>query len=74
MKLTPNKTPVELIKEGLFGGIYFRTFIMMLMENGIESHAKNLMSWEISIKSIIVHIFMILLLINRFEMWINKNW
>ena len=50
MKLTPNKTPVELIKEGLFGGTYFRTFIMMLMENGIESHAKNLMSWEISIK------------------------
>ena len=44
MKLTPNKTPVELIKEGLFGGTYFRTFIMMLMENGIESHAKNLMS------------------------------
>ena len=66
MKLTPNKTPVELIKEGLFGGTYFRTFIMMLMENGIKSHAKNLMSWEISIKLlIIVQIFMILLLINR---------
>ena len=24
MEFTPNKTPIEVIKEGAFGGIYFR--------------------------------------------------
>ena len=24
MKFSPNKTPIEIIKEGVFGGAYFR--------------------------------------------------
>ena len=28
-----NKTPVEIIKEGAFGGTYFRDFILVLMVN-----------------------------------------
>ena len=45
-----NKTTVEVIKEGTFGGTYFRE--------------KNLFSWKILIKSIIVQVIMMLVLIN----------
>ena len=60
MDFGANKTPVEVIKKGAFG----RTYILMLMLNGTESHGKNLMSWEILIKSIIAQIIMVLVLIN----------
>ena len=39
MNFGTNKTPVEIIKEGAFGGTYFREW-----QNGIENHEKNLMS------------------------------
>ena len=32
MDFNPNKTPVEIIKEGVFGGTYLETFILILMK------------------------------------------
>ena len=43
MNFHANKTPVEITKEGAFGGTYF-TFILVLMGNGIKSHGKKLMT------------------------------
>ena len=43
MKFNPNKTHVEIIKEGAFGGLILETFIQVLIENGTEIHKKNLM-------------------------------
>ena len=40
------------------------TFILVLMVNSTKSHGKNLMSWEILIKSIIVQIITMLVLMN----------
>ena len=65
MDIGANKTPVEVIKEGVFGGTSLQTFILVLMVNGIESDGKNLMSSKILIRSIIVQIVMMLVLINR---------
>ena len=65
MDIGANKTPVEVIKEGVFGGTSLETFILVLMVNGIESDGKNLMSSKILIRSIIVQIVMMLVLINR---------
>ena len=39
-----DKTPVKLIKEGAFGGTYFRDFIIVIMVNGTKIVGKNLMS------------------------------
>ena len=39
-----NKTPVEIIREGPFGGTYFRDIILVLLESGTKSHEKNLIS------------------------------
>ena len=43
MDFSPNKTPIEIIKEGAFGGTYFRD-IQMLVKNGTKIHEKNLIS------------------------------
>ena len=45
-------------------GLISETFILVLMVNGTKSHEKNVMSWEILIKSIIAHVVMMLVLIN----------
>ena len=42
MDFSPNKTPIQIIKEGAFGGTYFREFILILIKNGIKIHGKNL--------------------------------
>ena len=44
MDFGPNKTPVEIIKEGVFRGTYFREIYPGVNGIGIESHGKNLMS------------------------------
>ena len=44
MDFKPNKTPIEIIKEGVFGGTYFRTFILVLIKNRKKNHGKNLFS------------------------------
>ena len=43
MDFSPNKTPIEVIREGAFGGTYFRD-ILVFMENGTKTHGKNLIS------------------------------
>ena len=42
MDFSPNKTPIEIIKEGAFSNTYFREFILIVMKNGIKIHEKNL--------------------------------
>ena len=49
-----NKIPVEVIKEGAFGGNIIETFILVLMVIGTESHGRKLISWKILIKNTIV--------------------
>ena len=44
--------------------LVLETFTLVLIVNGTESHGKNLMSWEILIKSITAQIIMMLLLID----------
>ena len=41
MDFSPNKKPIQVIKEVAFGGTYFRD-ILVLMGSGTESHGKNL--------------------------------
>ena len=42
MDFSPNKTPIEIIKEGAFGGTYFRNIYSSLMRSGAKIHGKNL--------------------------------
>ena len=44
MNLSPNKTPIEIIKEGAFAVLILETFILVLMRNGTKIHGKNLFS------------------------------
>ena len=39
-----NKTPVEVIKEGMLEVLILETFILMLMRSCAKSHGKNLIS------------------------------
>ena len=40
MGFSPNKTPIEIIKEGAFGGTYFRD--IYCTKSGTKIHGKNL--------------------------------
>ena len=42
MNFSPNKTPIETIKEGAFGGTILERFILVLMKSGRKIHGKNL--------------------------------
>ena len=42
MKYSPNKTPIEIIKEGAFDGTYFRDIYSDISESGTKIHGKNL--------------------------------
>ena len=44
MKFNPNKTPIEIIKEGAFHGTYFRDIYLVLLRSGTVIVGKNLMS------------------------------
>ena len=44
MKFGANKTRVEVIKEGAFGGTYFRDIYPGINENGTKNRGKNLIS------------------------------
>ena len=44
MNFSPNKTPIEIIKEGAFVVLILETFILVLMRNGTKIHGKNLFS------------------------------
>ena len=43
MDFGANKTPIEVIREGSFGGSYFRD-IQVLIKNGTKIHGKSLIS------------------------------
>ena len=55
---------VKVTKEGGFGGTCFRDIYSGVNSKCTESHGKNLMSWEILIKSIIAQIIMMFVLID----------
>ena len=42
MNFSPNKTLIEVIREGPFGGAHLETFILSLMRSGTKIHGKNL--------------------------------
>ena len=42
MEFSPSKTPIVIIKEGAFGGTYFRDIYSDINENGTKIHGKNL--------------------------------
>ena len=65
MDFGANKMPIEIIKEGAFGGTYFRD-IQMLVKNGTKVHEKNLISWKILMLSFMHQIIMI-------KIWINTK-
>ena len=44
MNFSPNKTPIEIIKEGAFVVLILETFILVLMRNGTKIHGKSLIS------------------------------
>ena len=48
MNFSPNKTPIEIIKEGAFGSTILETFIVVLMRSGTKIHGKNLFVLKIS--------------------------
>ena len=41
MNFSPNKTPIEIIKEGAFGGTYFRDIYSNINKNDTKVHGKN---------------------------------
>ena len=58
------KTTVEVIKEEVFGGTFFRDIYSDVNIKWYRKSWKELMSWEIQIRSIIAHIIMLLVLIS----------
>ena len=44
MSFSPNRTPIEVIKEGTFGGTYFGEIYSGINESGTKIHGKNLFS------------------------------
>ena len=56
MDLGANKTPIELIREGAFGGTYFRDIYSGVTGKWYKRHGSNLISWKILIRRFIVYI------------------
>ena len=44
MDFSPNKTPIEIIKEGSFGGTCFRDIYSNVTGKWQKNHGKNLIS------------------------------
>ena len=44
MGFTPNKTPIEVIREGVFRGTYFRDTYSNVSKKWYKIHRKNLIS------------------------------
>ena len=66
MNFAPNKTPIEIIKEGAFGGTYiiYEIYILILIINGIVIVGKNLIFYVILILNYIQKFIMMSMLIN----------
>ena len=46
IKFNPNKTPIEIIKEGAFVATYFRDIILVLMRSGTKNSWKEFVHLE----------------------------
>ena len=44
MDFGATKTPVDVIKGGVYGGTFLETFILVLMGSDTKSHGKNLIN------------------------------
>ena len=44
MDFSPNKTPIEVFREGAFGGTYFRDIYSGINGKGTKIYGKNLFS------------------------------
>ena len=64
MDFGANKTPVEVIKEGAFGGTYFRDIYSGINGKCYRKSWKEFDELKTLIKSIIAQIMMMLVLIN----------
>ena len=64
MDFGANKTPVKIIKEGVFGGTYFRDIYSGANGKWYRKYGKNLINWKMLIRSVIAQIIMMLVLIN----------
>ena len=75
MDFGANKMPVEVIREGAFGGTCFRDIYSDVTGKWYKKSWKNSISWKILIRSFIVQIIMMLVLINMvLRFWENKGW
>ena len=64
MKFNPNKTPIEVIKKGTFGGTYFRDDYSGVDGKWYRKSWKDFDQLKILIKTFIVQIIMIAVSIN----------
>ena len=64
MDFDANETPIEVIREGAFGGTYFRDIYSSVSKKWYKNNGNNLISWKILIGSFIVPIIMMSVLIN----------
>ena len=64
MKFNPNKTPIEVIKKGTFGGTYFRDDYSGVDGKWYRKSWKDFDQLKILIKNFIVQIIMIAVSIN----------
>ena len=64
MKFNPNKTPIEVIKKGTFGGTYFRDDHSGVDGKWYRKSWKDFDQLKILIKNFIVQIIMIAVSIN----------
>ena len=46
MNCSPNKTPIEVIKEGAFGGTYFRDFYSGINEKWYKNFKERICSFK----------------------------
>ena len=44
MDFSPNKTPIEVIREGALEVLISETFILVSIENGTKIHGENLIN------------------------------
>ena len=64
MKFNPNKTPIEVIKKGTYGGTYFRDDYSGVDGKWYRKSWKDFDQLKILIKNFIVQIIMIAVSIN----------
>ena len=64
MDFSPNKTPIEIIRESAFGGTYFRDIYSNVTAKWYKKSWKEFDHLKKLIKNIIAQIIMMLVLIN----------